>query len=465
MHTCEPALVILALVATACVCHSATTPAAWSNTLKPSGTAAGPLTLAKDGATSYVIVIPAKPTSQDNKAAEDLALWLGKMTDATFAIVPDSTSPRDTEISIGRTNRLTDARVPQAGADLGNEGYAIGVEGQRLFLLGGKKRGAINAVYALLEEDFGCRWYSQSYTKIPHRSVLRFGPVPRSYVPRLMIRDPFYHDAFDATWSLHNRTNAPNAAVPEEWGGHVDYDGLFVHTSNTLVPPDQYFAKHPEYYMMSGGKRSPQQLCLTNPDVVRIATENLLRILKDNPNTEIVSVSPNDGGGHCTCPNCRAIDDANGSPSGTLITFLNQIAEAVEKVRPAQRRDPTVQRPALVALSLHLLRHRHEAREQALPERHHRVGEDHEEHRHLGLLRQLQPLPRAHAEHGHPAADGGLLRRAQLRRRHDAGGLPGLRGRVRAPKVVGDGEAALGSVATSRHAGGRLHRRLLRHGG
>ena len=184
MHTCEPALVILALVATACVCHSATTPAAWSNTLKPSGTAAGPLTLAKDGATSYVIVIPAKPTSQDNKAAEDLALWLGKMTDATFAIVPDSTSPRDTEISIGRTNRLTDARVPQAGADLGNEGYAIGVEGQRLFLLGGKKRGAINAVYALLEEDFGCRWYSQSYTKIPHRSVLRFGPVPRSYVPR-----------------------------------------------------------------------------------------------------------------------------------------------------------------------------------------------------------------------------------------------------------------------------------------
>ncbi len=334
MHTCEPAMLVLALVATACLGHSAPAPAGWSNTLKPSGPAAGPLTLAKGGATSYVIVIPEKATSQDRKAAEDLALWLGKMTDAAFEIVPDSAAPRGTEISIGRTNRLSAARIPQAKADLGNEGYAIGVDGQRLFLLGGKKRGAINAVYALLGEDLGCRWYSQSYMKLPHPSMLRVRPVPRSYVPRLTIRDPFYADAFDATWSLRNRTNAPNAAVPEEWGGHVDYDGLFVHTFNTLVPPGEYFAKHPEYFMESGGKRTPQQLCLTNPDVVRIATENLLAILKKNPNSEIVSVSPNDGGGHCTCPNCKAVDDANGGPSGTLITFVNQIAAAVEEVRP-----------------------------------------------------------------------------------------------------------------------------------
>jgi hypothetical protein len=327
-------MLLLALIASTCLCHSAPAPARWSNTLKPSGPSAGPLTLAKAGATGYVIVIPAEATSQDKKAAEDLALWLGKMTDAAFEIVPDSETPRDTEISIGQTNRLSAAKVPQARSDLGNEGYAIGVDGKRLFLLGGKKRGAINAVYALLEEDLGCRWYSQSFSKIPLRRILRFEPVPRSYVPRLMIRDPFYHDAFDGTWSLRNRTNAPSAAVPEEWGGHVDYDGLFVHTFNTLVPPDKYFGEHPEYFMMSDGKRTPRQLCLTNPDAVRIATESVLRILKNNPNTEIVSVSPNDGGGHCTCPNCKPIDDANGSPSGTLITFVNQIAAAVEKERP-----------------------------------------------------------------------------------------------------------------------------------
>lgn len=306
----------------------------WRNSLRPQGPGAGPLTLAQGGRTDYDIVIPGSPTSQDQKAAEDLAFWLGEITGAKFEIVLDSREPTETEISLGRTNRLARSKLPQAQADLGNEGYALAVQGKRLLLWGGKKRGPINAVYAFLEEDLGCRWYDRHSRRLPHRRTLRVWPVPRHFVPRLMIRDPFYFEAFDGTWSLRNRTNAPSAAVPEEWGGHVDYNGLFVHTFNTLVPPGQYFEKHPNYFMMSGGQRTPQQLCLTHPEVVRIATENLLRILKENPQTEIVEVSPNDGGGHCTCPECARIDAENGSPSGSLITFVNRIAEAVEKERP-----------------------------------------------------------------------------------------------------------------------------------
>lgn len=317
------------------LCHPATASTRWRNSLQPAGPASAPLTLAKAGTTDYVIVIPAAPTPQDRKAADDLALWLGQMTGAKFEIVPETQSPRPTEISIGQTNRLAGARVPMPRGGLGNEGYAIGVCGQRLLLLGGHKRGAINAVYALLEEDLGCRWYDRDSARLPRHRTLTLQPVPRSYVPKLMLRDPFYHDAFDATWSLRNRTNAPSAAVPEEWGGHVDYDGLFVHTFNTLVPPGEYFEKHPEYFMQgSDGKRHTQQLCLTNPEVVRIATQNLLAIMRRSPQSEILEVSPNDGGQHCLCPNCKAVDDANGSPSGTLITFVNQIAEAAAKERP-----------------------------------------------------------------------------------------------------------------------------------
>ena len=175
--------------------------------------------------------------------------------------MPDSEAPRATEICIGHTNRLARAGLPVMDRDLGAEGYAIGVQAKRLYLAGGKHRGPINAVYALLEEDLGCRWYSRTAMLLPHRRTLRLEVVPRSFVPQLMIRDPFYYDAFDGTWSLRNRTNAPGAAVAEEWGGHVDYDGMFVHTSNALVPPDKYFATHPEYYMLpADGKRSSQQL-------------------------------------------------------------------------------------------------------------------------------------------------------------------------------------------------------------
>lgn len=40
------------------------------------------------------------------------------------------------------------------------DGYRIVIEHNNCFLQGGEQRGAINAVIALLEEDFGCRWYS-----------------------------------------------------------------------------------------------------------------------------------------------------------------------------------------------------------------------------------------------------------------------------------------------------------------
>ena len=51
---------------------------------------------------------------------------------------------------------------------------------------------------------------------LPKSATLTSAVVPRTYVPRLKLRDPHYHAAFDADWSLRNRTNAPNAAVPEE---------------------------------------------------------------------------------------------------------------------------------------------------------------------------------------------------------------------------------------------------------
>ena len=81
-------------------------------------------------------------------------------------------------------------------------------------------------------------------------------PVPRTYAPPLKLRDPFYWCAHDAAWSLHNRTNAPNAAVAEEAGGHMDYGGLFVHTHAALLPPDKYFKDHPEYFALNAAGKS-----------------------------------------------------------------------------------------------------------------------------------------------------------------------------------------------------------------
>ncbi len=326
-------LSVSAFLRSAPACAEDTLWTEWHNTLAPTGEASPPLTLAENGATPYVIVIPAEATTQESKAAEDLAHWLKEMCGAPFPIVPDTEAPAEKELSVGMTKRVP-ADEAAAVPGLGDEGYRISVDGQKLFLLGGKKRGPIYAVYALLEEDLACRWYAGSESAIPERSTLSFRPVPRTKLPPLMIRDPFYKAAFDATWSLRNRTNAPSAAVPEDWGGRVDY-ALFVHTFHTLVPPGEYFSEHPDYFMLDkDGKRNQHQLCTTNDAAVQAATENTLRILKEKPDSEVISVSKTDGGRTCLCPQCKALDDAEGTNAAALLYLVNKVADAVEKESP-----------------------------------------------------------------------------------------------------------------------------------
>ena len=149
--------------------------AQWSNALKPTGEPGPELTLAADGKTDYRIVVPIKPTTQDAKAAEELARWLKEMTGAEFPVVqetPDFLSV-GRDISIGRTMLLHAAQLPEADADLGDEGYAIAVRDKMLFLFGGKQRGAISAVIALLEEDLGARaQFIRREKDIERRTVL-----------------------------------------------------------------------------------------------------------------------------------------------------------------------------------------------------------------------------------------------------------------------------------------------------
>jgi len=304
----------------------------WVNALKPKGTPGPELTLATNHTTTYAILESSQPTTQDDKAALDLAQYLQQMTGATFPIVKEGAlgAVQGPFLSVGRTHLLEHAKLTAARLDLGKEGYAIAAQGQNLFLIGGSLRGPINAVYALLEEDLGCRWYARETASIPQVDELKFRPMLRSYVPVLELRDPYYWDAFDTNWSLRNRTSAIQASIPLEWGGNASWPpGWFAHSFSMLVPTDQYFATHPEYFSEIGGKRVPGQLCLSNPDVVQIAIAKVREVLKANPGVRFISVAQNDGAPLCECPLCSAVTEEQGSKSGPLLNFVNQIADAI----------------------------------------------------------------------------------------------------------------------------------------
>jgi hypothetical protein len=308
----------------------------WSNALKPAGEAGPELTLARDGMTGYVIVLPESPTTQEEKAAADLAHWLGLATGAEFNVVREGSGESRPErgMSVGRTRLLERADLPQKEADLGKEGIAIAVDGENLYLFGGSRRGPIYAVYSFLEEDLGFRWYARGTATIPDSPTLTVRPVPRTFAPPLVRRDPFYSDAHNVEWSLRNKTSSHRAPVPAAWGGHPRYPMHFVHTYNLLMPPDEFFDEHPEYYSEINGVRQPSQLCPTDPDVQRIMAERILERLAKCPDCRYVDCSPNDWRGYCECETCSALDEEEGSKAASMLQLVNHVADRVAEVRP-----------------------------------------------------------------------------------------------------------------------------------
>ena len=248
----------------------------------------------------------------------------------------DSLTAGTPYVSLGRTELLARSACKWKDADLGSEGYAVEVVGGNVYLYGGGGRGLMNGVYALLEEDLGCRWYGLNTVDTPRMTRLDVQLVPRKHVPVLELRDPYILKMHDAMWSLRNRSNTPHARIPMAWGGSIRYH-LMGHTYAWYFPTDKYFPEHPEYFALVNGKRQPSQMCCTNEDVIRLSIEKTCQIFRDHPEVTITGIGPNDGRGFCDCPECKRLDDENGGRSGSYFWMVNKIAEGVAKEFPDRR--------------------------------------------------------------------------------------------------------------------------------
>lgn len=295
--------------------------AEWQNSLKPPGQTAGELWVVQNGKPDAGICLVETPTTQERKAAEDLQLWIKEITGATLAISQGESKGKQIFI------RHDDS--------LGGEGYSITFKNDSILLTGGTTRGVINAVYALLEEDMGCRFYTGDSIQLPKTNTLVINPVERRYIPQLKLRDPFYACAFDPVWSLRNRTMAPHADVPAEYGDHPNYDGMFVHTAEQLIPSGKYFKSHPEYFaQLQDGQRTTEQLCTTEPEVARLAIDFVRQVLRENPRVQIISISKNDNTTECHCKRCDKLRAGEGSDMANQLILVNQVAAAIEKEFP-----------------------------------------------------------------------------------------------------------------------------------
>jgi hypothetical protein len=289
----------------------------------------GAIELARDGQTQFVIVQQADATAAEQRAAKELAKTLKTITGAEFKVLVTVDCPqRAIVIGPGAVAESVFADVPFD--EFGPEEIVIRTKGDRLLLAGGRPRGTLYAVSRFLQDQCGVRWWTPWANRIPNQPTLRLGELLLRAKPAFEYREPFWYPAFDAEWAMRNRANGQSAKIPTELGGCIRYKG-FVHTFDALVPPSKHFAEHPEWFSMINGQRSTNraQLCLTNPRLREFVVERIKNWLRESPDAGIVSVSQNDWYGACQCFECKAVDDAEGSHAGTMLGFVNYVAEKI----------------------------------------------------------------------------------------------------------------------------------------
>ena len=287
-----------------------------------------------DGRTDYCIILGKDASPSEHWAASELKRFVGEMSGAMLPYSPDGADVPEKAILIGDSQALRSLGVSIDFKDLGDEGYAIRTVGDRLIIAGGKLRGTLYGVYTFLEA-LGCRFLSETVNKVPSKPNISVGALDITGKPAFEYRDVFIREAMKPDYAARNRSNGAHAGLDEKRGFCVSYFP-FVHSFGAMLPLDKYWDTHPEYYSMIDGKRTREntQLCMTNPEVVKIATEVVLGWMRDHPEAKIYSVSQNDWYNNCQCPNCKAIDEEEGSPSGLMLRFVNAIAAETARIYP-----------------------------------------------------------------------------------------------------------------------------------
>lgn len=257
-------------------------------------------------------------TETDKTAGELLQTFVERISGATLPIVSAQTLKKG-DIGIGNGG----SNASYVSAELTEDGFGLSTGDGILRIVSGGDKGSIYGVVTLLEQYLGVNYWSENECSFPRRKDITLPDLSLTQNPAFRYRQSQnYAMGTDPVYKLWMRLEEPR----EVFAG-----GYWVHTFDALLPSAVYGKDHPEYYSYFKGKRHPgkaSQWCLTNPDVLEIVSQRLDSIFKANPDKHIISVSQNDGNyTNCTCDACKALDEHEGALSGSLIHFMNKLAE------------------------------------------------------------------------------------------------------------------------------------------
>ncbi len=298
------------------------------------------ITLCGRNIAECAIVTSTAPAPAEKTAAEFLKRVIHAACGTELPIVTID-EPVPNGICIGTRGASPDVRF---------DGFRITTDDAHLYLDGNIPRGTLYAAYDFAEKHLGYRCFAEDCEVIPTEGEADI-PAGLDTVDNPVFesrRHCWISNRNNPEFASHNRLTAYDSTPDETYGGGILGMSYACHTFNQLCPPSVYFDEHPEYFSWvideetGEGRHIPAgnifhkggQLCLTNPDVLHIVTENVLKQLREHPETHVVDISQCDNRNYCQCERCAAVDEEEGGQAGTMIRFVNAIAEVVTKEFP-----------------------------------------------------------------------------------------------------------------------------------
>ena len=252
-------------------------------------------------------------------AAMVLQTYIEYATGIRLEAVDDSTEESEYEIVVGRTSRTT----PNMDVIKTNEDVLIEVEGSKLYISGGEKRGTLYSAYTFLEDYLGVRFFASDCEIIYFADKLDIPDGTFVHeVSDLEYRENDAYDCLDEDTAVKLKINGAYQREMNYWnGGAFEFVGGsngFVHTMGSIL----------------GLASQSSQPCFTDEETYQKCIKLVRGYLSRYGDTEIFSITQCDNNNYCTCANCQKINSEEGSNAGALIYFINRIADDIKDDYP-----------------------------------------------------------------------------------------------------------------------------------
>ena len=283
----------------------------------------------QNGTSEYKIAVGAATATKT--AGEFIAKHVAGATRAQLPVVDESAAtPNGKYIYLGCDGLFAGAGLTLPDDDIGNTGYYIKNVGDAYYIQARDPEAYQLASIAFLREVLGydmfsedCVIYEKSGETLPDIEVIERPDIDYRINGNISTQGEIYGMGFTAR-SMY-------MPVKDDSGAHPASE---YHNSLNVLPPSNYEADHPDWYVLAGGVK---QLCYTAHgnydeyiDMVDAAAEKLIRTIDAEPNFNTLNFGQSDGFQMCSCEYCTKVAEKYGAISATLLMFVNDVDDIIQ---------------------------------------------------------------------------------------------------------------------------------------